>query len=168
MLSSILLVLIIVLALIITYLLFAPLLIEIDTHSNVYMFSVSPLFSIRWVTDEFPGHAELNVLGFKKKLDPFAWNEKNEVKQIEKRERRASKFKMSFQKMISLFKSFRIRKWLVNIDTGNMALNGEMYPFMYLLTRMTGKEFYINFVGKTEVVITIENNAFRMLMAFIK
>jgi hypothetical protein len=148
------------------YLLFATLLVEIDTSHQLYSFSIVPVFRISWVVDEFPRHPEITIFGFRKKLNLQAWFKGTAPK--ETKVRKPSKFRISFSKIRSLVRSFRVKKWLVNIDTGDMALNGEMFPLMYALMRMTGKEFYINFFGKNEVVITIENNAFRMLKAIIK
>jgi len=148
------------------YLLFAPLVLEVNTHNNLYRFAVLPVFSIRWVYDVFPGHPEISICGFKRKLDLFQQKDKAVQKKKRKKDHQ-SFFKPSFQGIKAVVKSFRVKRWLVNIDTGDMALNGVMYPLMYILTRITRRTFTINFLGKNEIIITIHNNAFRMLKAYI-
>jgi hypothetical protein len=145
------------------YILFAPLLLEIDTHSDLYRFSIVPVFRVWWVTNDFQNHPEISIFGIRTKFNlSGSQKEKTELK-IQK----SSKLKFSFHRFFSVIKSFKIKKCFVNVDTGDMPLNGELYPMMYMLSSITGRTFKINFTGKTEVIITIKNNAFRMLMAYI-
>jgi hypothetical protein len=151
------------LTLFLLYLLFAPLVAEINSNKKIVRFRIVPLVSIRWVTDTFPGYLELTLFGFRKKLSLSSGSEKKRLKGKNKPIR---KIDFNQQKIIAVLKSFRIKKWIVNIDTGDMALNGLLFPTAYALSSITGKRFYINFCGISEVNITIQNNVFRMLKAY--
>lgn len=54
----------------------------------------------------------------------------------------------------------------MSIDTGNMPLNGIMYPGFFWLSRLTGKTFEINFSDKNELILEIENNLAGLVKAF--
>ena len=145
------------------YALFAPLLLEIDTRSDVYQFRIVPVFSIWWSTEGSHGHFGISVFGIRRKLNLSGFPQKKTEIKIKK----SHKFKFSFHRFIAVIRSFKIKKCFVNIDTGDMPLNGLLFPMMYTLSGITGKAFRINFFGKTEIVLTIKNNVFRMLRAYI-
>jgi hypothetical protein len=149
---------------VIVYALFAPIILEIDSRSYLYQFRIVPIFRIWWASDNLFGHPEMSIFGIRKKLTFLDFNKNAE----ESKTKKISKSKFRFFRFISLIKSFRVRTFYVDIDTGNMPLNGKLYPIMFLLSRITGKSFNINFIGKTEVVIALRNNAFRLLKAYIK
>lgn len=155
------------LLLVVIYFLFAPLRLEIDTNLHLYRFSVVPIFSIRWVTDAIPHYAELRIFGFRKKIE--RWEKpasKQEVVVVEEKSKRKP-VSLNFKKIKAVLHSFRVKKWFINIDTGDMALNGKLFPWLFTLSFITKRTFRINFIGKTEVFISIQNNAFRMMKAYL-
>lgn len=146
------------------YILFATLLIEIDTRYNTCKFSIQPIFKLSWVRNEQLGYFEMNFLGIKKKLGwPNFQKKKKKVKTS-----KSKKIQFRFNQIFLILKSFKIKKWLITIDTGDMPLNGKLFPIAYLCKRITGKSFHINFVGKNELVVTVENNLFGILKAYVK
>ena len=168
MLLIILIVLISLLSGIFIYFLFAPILLEIDTHIHLYRFSIVPIFRIWWVFDDVFGHFEMSFMDFKMILKKDENTNAKKIVKTKKIRRKKSGFTISFSKIFAVFKSFKVKKWLVNIDTGDMALNGKLFPVMYLVSVMTDRKTQINFVGNNEAVITIENTCFRMIMAFLQ
>ncbi|MBI2270176.1 MAG: hypothetical protein HYU69_07445 [Bacteroidetes bacterium] len=148
------------------YLLFAPLLLEIDSRYNLYRFRIVPVFSVCWITDNLSGHAEICLFGIRKKLSFNGFEKKTMEK--ETKTQKSTAFRPSFHRFFSIIKSFKVENFYANIDTGNMALNGELFPMMYPLSAITGKTFQINFLGKTEIALTLKNNAFRILKAYFK
>lgn len=147
----------------VAYALFAPLTLEIDTNLRLYQFSISPIFKLWWAMDDFLGHLEMSVFGIRKKL-PFPKIHRDVTK---KKKGKSGLFKFNFHRFYSVIRSFNVKKFIVNIDTGDMPLNGQLFPLMFLFSRITGKIFRINFIGKNEVTLIIKNNAFRILKAYI-
>ena len=147
---------------IIIYALFAPLLFEIDSGNYIYQFRIVPIFKLYWVTDELLGHPEMSIFGIHKKLPFPSFRKKSKKLKIKK----SSPVTFNLKRFISIIRTFKVKKCIVNVDTGNMPLNGILFPFMYILSRITGKTFHINFIGKNEVVLTIKNNAFSILKAY--
>ncbi len=91
------------------------------------------------------------------------------TKQItQKKHRTKSRKKLSFKKLTGILRSFRIRKFLISVDTNNMQVNGIMYPLFLLAQNISGRQIGINFVGENIVILKIENNIARIVWAFIK
>lgn len=149
---------------IMVYVLFAPLLVEIDSRNYTYQFRVVPIFRLWWVSDEFFGHPEMSIFGIHKKIT-FS-NLKEKTTQL--KQKSTNTLNVSFQRFFAIIKSCKVKKCVIDIDTGNMPLNGKLFPLMYMLSRLTGKKFNINFTGKNEVVLTIKNNVYSILKAYIK
>ena len=69
------------------------------------------------------------------------------------------------RKMIRLLRSFKIRQFYLNIDTGDVIKNAKLYPVFAFLNYSIGG-FQINFMGKNQVVIRIENRPIRIIKSF--
>jgi hypothetical protein len=94
-----------------------------------------------------------------------------EDKIVKKSEKSNSNFFSSqkfFKKMRLILKSFKIKKCFITIDTGNMPLNGMLFPWIYLLSIYTKKTVMINFSEKNIIILQIENSIARMLWAYFK
>lgn len=73
-----------------------------------------------------------------------------------------------FRKIRAVLGSFIIMRCDVTIDTGNMPLNGILYPWAYLLGRKLKQNISINFFGGSTVIFEAQNTIARMLWAYIK
>ena len=164
MLLSILLSITVIFFFVIVYVLFAPLLVEIDSRNSIYQFRMVPIFRLWWVSCEFFGQTEMSIFGIHKKLT-FS-NLKEKANQLKIKSTKQLNF--SFQQFFAILKSFKVQQCVVDIDTGNMPLNGKLFPVMFLLSGLTGETFHINFTGKNEVVLIVKNNIYSILKAYIK
>ena len=75
--------------------------------------------------------------------------------------------KRFFKKLISVLKSFTVTQCQVSIDTGNMPLNGLLYPLFWLVSKYTKKQIEINFRNDTYISLQIKNNLARITWAYI-
>jgi len=74
---------------------------------------------------------------------------------------------MDIRKVQAVITSFKISKCLITLDTGDMALNGILYPWFLWIGELMSKDISINFCNRNEIVLEIENNFFRVLRAYI-
>ncbi len=73
---------------------------------------------------------------------------------------------MGFRTGLRLLKSFRIKQFLLNVDTGNCISNAKLYPvFAFLNYRVGG--FNINFQGRNQLVLHIQNRPIHIIRSFI-
>jgi hypothetical protein len=151
------------------FLLFSPFTLQINTIQNDFSVRWKGIGSARllllpedlairmkiffWHKDFYPLHPD----GKKKK-------EKAEKKKpVEKKKRRA----FTFRKMKNVLRSFHIRKFRMDIDTDNYATNAWLFPLCYLID-LKKQRVRVNFEGRNECILTIENRLFNMALAFLK
>jgi len=74
--------------------------------------------------------------------------------------------KIGTKKVIRILKSFKVKKLLLNIDTGNYILNAKLYPIFLLLNYQIGN-FNINFQGRNRLVLEVENRPIDIIKSII-
>ena len=134
--------------LLVIYLLFIPVVLLVNTKSNQYYIHLQ-------------GLAKLNVEPHKEDLIKiklkvlflnfsfYPW--KKDIKS---------------QTAYKLLKSFKVKQFLLNIDTGNCITNAKLFPVFYFLNYKIGR-FNINFDGKNELVLCLRNRPIYILKSFI-
>jgi hypothetical protein len=65
-----------------------------------------------------------------------------------------------------ILRSFRVKAFRIELDTGNPMLNARLFPIFYLL-RKQGREVGINFLGRNQVLVRIANRPIYILNTFI-
>jgi hypothetical protein len=113
---------------------------------------------------------DIRIAGWKKELDLLK-RSKKEVKKDTgqvKTVREKKKRKMPLKKMMAVLRSFRVKQCRIVTDTGDMPLNGMLFPAFYGLSIWTGKTFAISFEDQNEIRLEIKNNLGRMLWTYIR
>lgn len=160
-----LLILLFVVLTIVIYLLFAPFYLEIDSIKDLFRVRFHRLAAARLVIKERSVKVELIIAGWKREFDPFSRAlYKSKPHPAIKKRRKSS---ISLPLIKAMVKSFKINSCYLSIDTGDMPLNGILYPGFYWLSRLTGKTFEINFSDKNELILEIKNNIARIIRVFI-
>lgn len=157
------------------YLLFIPFRIEADSETGEFRFRFHWLAEGRLVADETGIVLHVRVAWWRKTIDLLAppKQQKRETgKKAAVKKSRPEKRKASVTETLDLIravaKSFRIRHCFISIDTGNMPLNGALYPWFYLLGRYTGHPIRINFQGEEIIQLQVQNTLARILWALFK
>lgn len=151
------------------YLFFAPFYLEIDSTKGLYRIRVHWLasMSIKSVGDILL--IELKLAGFTKQVDVFSAKAEHVRKPAavsEKKQRKRSPA-IQWKKVKAVLFSFRINKCRIRFDSGDVQLNGILYPLFYWISSYSGKDVRINFTGENEVVLEIQNSLARMSWAYI-
>lgn len=156
---------------IISYLIFAKLFIEIDSTINLYRLSFGGILALSIVFIDDSIQLALKLFWWKKvyNLNNVFTNERKDiVKTSGANKRKAFSLQKLFKKTASVLKSFKIKKCFITIDTGNMPLNGILFPWVYLLSIYIKKKVSVNFSGQNIIILQIENSLARMLWAYFK
>jgi hypothetical protein len=162
---------------VIIYFLFASFFIEIDSYAGICRVRFQRLVSAGITMNEGSLFFYLEIAGWRKNIDllkpgkkkygPDELLEKILTPTSKEKEVHRDLWKM-WRKGIGAIKSFRLRRCSVQIDTGDMCLNGILYPLFYFLTGYSGKTVMINFKGENEIILQLENSIARLLWAYIK
>lgn len=157
----------------ISYLLLAPIVIDIDSKQDLYMARFHRLFSMRLVPGDWPWQIEMRIVGFKKimKLKPEVKKEKaikkeGQAKTVVKKSAKA--FKVTVRQMLAVLRSFKVKHCRLCINLGDAALNGKYFPVFWLTGCLLSTPVQTIFTGSSIIKIEIRNTIGRMLLAFIK
>jgi hypothetical protein len=152
------------------FVLFAPIVIDLNSEEGFAGIRFGRLAEARLILNEALQVLRIRVGWWKKEVDLFR---PVEVKrEIAQRKPKQAQKKMQvgklLRKMKGVLQSFRINRCTISIDTGDMPLNGILFPWFYLLRLWTGKNISISFTGETVVILQAQNSIARMLWAYIK
>ena len=78
--------------------------------------------------------------------------------------RKMRKFNVSLVRR--LVRSFRVRAFRLELDTGDPVLNARLYPLVFLLHQRVG-DIQMNFVNRNHLLLQLTNRPIRLLNAFI-
>jgi hypothetical protein len=147
------------------YLLFASFYLELNSRSGLCRIRFHRLAYGKLIITDNTLIIDLWIAGWARQIDLFTRNAKSEAESI--KPKRKKPFKVSFGRVEAVLRSFKINKCYLNIDTGNVQLNGMLYPCFYWLSKASHKPVAINFLDQNEIILEIENNIARVIQALI-
>jgi hypothetical protein len=158
-------------------LLWMPFRLIIDSTQGVYRLEWQYIGSAMLVeTEEEDMGIQIQVLFFKKFL-PFEWffqRRSKRVKQISpKRDLpKKNRDKLSVSKprlrpnLKKILFSFKIKRCRINWDTDDYVWNAYLYPMAFFLFKRK-ETVIINFEGKRDIELVIENRLIRIIKSFL-
>ncbi|WP_420601112.1 hypothetical protein [Flagellimonas sp.] len=148
------------------YLLFAPLVLFIDTKDNTYFLKLKGLAKASFEPDKLEfikiklRIAFMNFDFYPLRKSHHSKKEKvGEKKLIKKRN-------IGIKQITALLKSFKLEKLYLNLDTGDFVLNAKLYPIFHFLDYRVGR-FNINFQGNNRMVLMARNRPINIIKVFI-
>lgn len=69
--------------------------------------------------------------------------------------------------MLNVLGSFKIRRFVLDLDTGYPVANAICYP-LFSRMRAPGRELTVNWIGRRELDLVVVNRPIRMLIAWLK
>ncbi|HSQ47142.1 MAG TPA: hypothetical protein VLM44_09515 [Lutibacter sp.] len=151
------------------YLSMMPIVLFIDTKTNQYYLQVKGLVkaSIESHDEElFRIRLQLFFLSFY--FYPLRnigiGNKKKLLKSIENKKKIGKG--INFKKGLRMLKSFKVKRFLFDIDTGDCILNAKLYPLFAMLNYHVGG-FSVNFEGRNRVELHIYSRPIYLIKSFI-
>lgn len=153
---------------VICFLLVTPLVIEVDSARHKYGIYYRGIAAIDLRWDEGL-YLQLWVLGWRKTIEPFGMlgEKPPKKKKPEKPKRKRMAFSKIRRKLGRVLRSFTVKRFYVNVDTGDYPLNAILYPLAGALSNER-RTVCINFTGDVVVRIRIENRLGKILYAIIR
>lgn len=149
----------------------APFYFEIDSNKGLFRFRFHRLIYLYLTLHERTILLTLKS-GFWQKEFDLLNSEKSYKQKKEKKKNLNKKKPFSHSKIIrkvkGVFYSFQIKKCELIIDTGDQSLNGNLYPWLYLLSFQTQMIIRVNFQGENTILLIVKNSIGRIVWAFIK
>jgi len=151
-----------------SYLLFAPLYLQINSLNNFYGIRFHRIAYAQLLIADSSLIVSLWVAGWQKQFDLLAMSAKRRQKRVQRKSRTKNKSaKGSFSRIKALVQSFSVTRCHLSVDLGDVEVNGVLYPAFYWLGRYTNRPVGINFSGKTEIDIELKNRIARLAIALI-
>lgn len=111
---------------------------------------------------------ELRILNWRKQFDLLSSTYKNKPPSKKKiQSKKTNKPAISWKRIKHVLMSFRINTCYITIDTGNVQLNALLFPIAYWIHTKSKKNISINFIGKNDITLEIQNNLARMSWAYL-
>tara|TARA_R110001583_G_scaffold17310_5_gene70163 strand:- start:10141 stop:10641 length:501 start_codon:yes stop_codon:yes gene_type:complete len=153
--------------LLVVYLLLVPINLVINTNTNEYYLQLKGLMKASIKPDEKKLiKIKLKIFFLTYYYYPLMYKVTNKKKKLEGEQKKKGKMKVRFKTILKLLKSFKVKKLLVEIDTGDCILNAKLYPVFGFLNYSTGN-FIINFEGRNQMVFLLQNRPLNIIKSFI-
>lgn len=155
--------------LLIIYLLVVPLLVYIDTASNQYFFQIGKFAKVSLLYDEIEiFKMKLRVMGFDHYIFPL--RKKQMPKSMKKSKKVSTRSRMEaipFKKVFRVIKSFKVKQFLLDIDTGDCITNSKLYPVFTCYNFYLGSRMHVNYQSRNRLVLAIQNRPIRLIRAYM-
>jgi len=165
-------ILLVVFVLLVLGLLFAPLKLSASTLNNMYFVSYGWVLKVTARILEDDIEIGFKIFGFRKNttlLEQLAnrKRKKSVPEKIADSIARTTKKRVPLKVILEFLKTFRVKKFFINVDLGSVYYNAWLFPLGEIFK--TQKVYCTtNFVGKTEIEIDIINRPANMLRAIVK
>lgn len=87
-------------------------------------------------------------------------------KKTPKKKQRKRKLRIGLKKYLQILKSFKIKRFDLELDTGDYTMNAKLYPVFVFLNYSVG-HFKVNFEDRNQLVLHIQNRPINIIKSFI-
>lgn len=154
-----------VLLLLVGWLLFAPITININTWKNDYYIRMWGLGAASLILVEDNPIIRMQVFFWRKDFYPLQTNRKPKKPKKKRKTRKVQK-KFEWKFVLRMLKTFRVQQFRLELDTDDYVTNAYLYPLFYFASRPQ-RQLSVNFEGKTNLLIKIENRLSRIVRVFL-
>lgn len=141
--------------------------IMIDTNTNQYYIQLRGLAKAS--IEKHPIEMlriKLNLFFINYYFYPLRYIGKNEKKKNIAKKKKKTRNEIGLRNGLQLLKSFKIKRFDLNIDTGDYTLNAKLYPLFLFLNNGVG-HFNVNFVDRNQFVLHLQNRPIDIVKSFI-
>lgn len=149
------------------YLLFAPIIVHVNTIDDLYYFQYSGLMKASVIADK-EELVKIKLSVFFMSFDFYPLRKKKKSKKTNEITTNAKKKKkrIDLRTGFEVLKSFKVRRFFINIDTGDCVENAKIYPVFALLNYSYGG-FNVNFENKNQLILELVNRPITIIKSFI-
>lgn len=161
-----------VLAGLLLWLLLVPFELEIDTTKGVFRFEWKTIARVLWLPEEGWDVVKVDAPFFHKKISSAAIKSRRSPRRKVSPDapkpapkRLASKW--AWRVVPAVLRSFQVRRCVLWLDTGDYVRNAWLYPVFGLLQNQRIR-VVVNFLGKNDLSVLVQNSLGRMAWAALR
>ena len=149
------------------YLLFLPLDVIVNTSDKKFFARLGYLAKAAVESDEkYLIRVRLSTLFMRFNFYPLKKRRKKEKPKTKKVTKKSQMKWSDFRLGLRLLKSFEIKRFSADVDSGNCITNAKWYPVAALFNYYGGN-FNINFIGRNQLTLHLHNRPIRIIKSFI-
>ena len=154
--------------LLVLYLLFIPIVFFIDTATDQYYIQIKGLAkaSVEKHLEELI-RIKLKIVLFNFYFYPFSKKSSLKAKKLIKKSSVKKRKRIGIRKILRMLRSFKVKRFLIDIDTGDCMTNAKLYPVYGLLNYGMGS-FNVNYEGRNQMALYMENRPIYIIKSFFK
>ncbi len=160
-------ILLLVLVGIILYLMFIPVILEVDTIEQDYYLQIGTLAKIK--LESHPNkivQIRLRTIYRNFYFYPLIPKSTKKISAPKRKNKNKKRSKMKIRTILKLIRSFKVKKLKVAIDTGDCIANSKWYPFFYFMNEYAG-QWTINYEGANSLQLRLVNRPVYLIKSFI-
>ena len=149
------------------YLLFIPLILEVDTTRQDYYLQIGPL-AILTLAPHPDKILQLRLRAFSRNFYFYPLIPKSTEKKTDplRKKKKRGIGRIKIRTIMKMVRSFKVKKLKVVMDTGNWIVNSKWYPVFYFMNEYAGK-WTINYEGRNSLQLRVINRPVNLLKSFI-
>jgi len=151
---------------IMVFLLCSPLRIVVNSQTDTFSLRWKGIVCVNFLFIRKQPFLSIQFLGFSRNYNLYQFGQKDEKKKQPKSKRSKKRSKLTFSKMRRLVQSFTVRSLYINLDTDDFIVNGYLVPVFQALNGHN-KSFKINYIGRNEIRLIVENKLYRLIKAYL-
>jgi hypothetical protein len=156
-----------ILFLLLLWVVFTPLIIKIDTTSNIYELRLFGLLRV-WLSLDNDIILHIKTLVYQFRLDVLKMKlQRSKKKVVHSNKKKSGSYALGLDRILTIIKSFRITKLELSLDTHDFALNAQLVPLCQLVNNRS-LQISVNFMGRTYCQLELRNTLWRLGMAVVR
>jgi len=158
------------------WLLWTPLRVEIDSENGIFRAEWRHLCAVQWLPEEGLDRMRVEAPFFRRTVQLAGLSKpqnRSKQKEEETKPARPSKKKQSFSaKMMwrlgrNLLRTFKIKRLQIWWDSDDFIWNAQVYPLASVVNTLGVGRVWINFTGRRELALLVENRPGRIIWAVL-
>lgn len=155
------------------WLLLMPFQLEVDTAEGLFRFEWKTLVLVLWLPEEGWDMVKIDAPFFHKKISVAArsWRpSRQKAKTLPHTEKPASKrasSRLAWRVVPAVLRTFKVQRCVLWLDTDDYVQNAWLYPVFGLWNHRRIR-VVVNFLGKNDLALLVQNSLGRMVWAALK
>lgn len=159
---------------VLTWFLWAPLRLEIDSTRGIFQLRWLSIGRVQWLPESGIDHFRWKIFFWQNELWlnrlPAVSKKQGEAKQAVKKPqtRKPLPLKTTLRLLRNVLRSFKIKRLQIWWDSDDFVWNAQVYPLTAAFNSWSQHRIYINFTGRRDLVLQVENRLGRVAWAALK
>ena len=152
---------------ILSWILFAPLILKVDTESEDYSVRIPGIIKASVIQDDSEVYMKIRILFVPFRIRPSRFAPTQTKKKPKRKRISTGNLKYRIIAFKDIIRSFRLRNLQINMDTEDFLLNANLVPVL-MLAKTDRINLNVNFMDANSLIMDLRNRLANLLWTGIK